>query len=341
MKWLVLTLDTLTTNRSDQEAVNEQNHLQQLILRYKNLIPTIEITMTKTKVYSRSYTYKKEVHEVCTLLKNVRDEIVKVPAVDSSELLKNALTDQENRLLKLEQQRANIMSMLQRGRDILKDEHAPTFVSSEIQQLESSWNETYGRSMETMKTLKESAKLWSSYDQQKEEILRLISQAEDELKRVGSIPCYNAAQVSKDLQSQQELFSSLRKAATTMVEKLHETHVKLANTVTPEKRLALREEILETKRRVQATMEQVGDSVKSLQQKTFRWNKFQSKMGELQSWTRQDAPKLVLDIQDTSISPQEKVFKIEIFRKHIYEKIETLRILEEESRILIGGTCTF
>lgn len=68
------TLDSLTSNRSDHEALSEQNQLEQLITRYKNLIPTIEITMTKTDIYSKSYTYRKEVREVCTLLRKVREQ---------------------------------------------------------------------------------------------------------------------------------------------------------------------------------------------------------------------------------------------------------------------------
>lgn len=134
MKWLVQTLDSLTSNRSDHEALSEQNRLEQLITRYKNLIPTIEITMTKTDIYSKSYTYRKEVREVCTLLHKVKDQSKIDVVAESPETLKTAVTHQESRLSQLEQQRSNIVSMLQRGKDLLKDQHAPPFVSLEVQQ---------------------------------------------------------------------------------------------------------------------------------------------------------------------------------------------------------------
>lgn len=71
MKWLVQTLDSLVLYCSDEESVAEQKKLEQLIARYKNLIPTIELTMVKTDVHYKCYTYRKEVREVCRKLQTV------------------------------------------------------------------------------------------------------------------------------------------------------------------------------------------------------------------------------------------------------------------------------
>jgi len=68
MKWLVQTLDSLVSHCSDKESLTEQKRLEQLIARYKNLIPTIELTMVKTDVHYKCYTYRKEVREVCKKL---------------------------------------------------------------------------------------------------------------------------------------------------------------------------------------------------------------------------------------------------------------------------------
>jgi nesprin-1 len=71
MKWLVQTLDSLVSYCSDEESLAEQKKLEQLIARYKNLIPTIELTMVKTDVYYKCYTYRKEVREVCRKLQTM------------------------------------------------------------------------------------------------------------------------------------------------------------------------------------------------------------------------------------------------------------------------------
>lgn len=70
MKWLVQTLDVLAPHCDDIAA--EQHLLEKLIQRYKGLIPTIELTITKTQLYTKCYTYSREVREVCSLLDKVK-----------------------------------------------------------------------------------------------------------------------------------------------------------------------------------------------------------------------------------------------------------------------------
>lgn len=341
MKWLVQTLDNLTLNRSDRDALTAQQNLEQLITRYKNLIPTIEITMTKTDIYSKSYTYRKEVREVCTLLRKVREQSKADIAPEVPEKLQNAVAHQESRLNQLEQQRATIVSMLQRGKDLLKDQHAPSFVSSEVQQLETNWNDTYGQSMETLKSLKDSQKLWTTYQNQKEEILRLIEQAKKELRQIELASYYDAAQVSSDLQKKQEFNANLRKSAEEMVRKLRETYTNLSQMPTPpSKKEILEKEITETEQNMEHTLKIVHEKVIYLQEHSTRWNKFQSKLVELRSWIQQTAPQTVADIEDSTASPEERVRKTENLQKEITEKVSILNALEDESRKLIKGEYT-
>lgn len=342
MKWLVQTLDNLTLNRSDREALTAQQNLEQLITRYKNLIPTIEITMTKTDIYSKSYTYRKEVREVCTLLRKVREQSkVEVAPEVAPEKLQSAVAHQESRLNQLEQQRATIVSMLQRGKDLLKDQHAPTFVSSEVQQLESNWNDTYGQSIETLKSLKDSQKLWTTYHEQKNEILRLIGQAERELRQIESASYHDAAQVARDLQSKQEFNANLRKSAEEMMRKLRETHSNLSRTLAPPcKRETLAREVTETEERLEHTLKTVREKVVYLQEHSARWNKFQSKFIELRSWVQQAAPQSIADLEDSTVSPEERVRKTEGLQREIKEKASILNVLEDESRKLVKGTCS-
>lgn len=336
MKWLVQTLDTLTSHRSGQEALIEQRNLEKLITRYKNLIPSIEITMTKTDIFSRSYTYRKEVREVCTLLHQVREQTSKVPTLDNPENLKVAVNHQEVCVNQLEQQRSNIVSMLQRGKDLLKDQHAPAFVSSEVQQLESSWNETYGQNIEILKDLKNTQKLWSGYDEQKNEILKLIAQAEDELNRLKSLSYYNASQVTADLQQQQELCSSLRKNALQMIGKLKDLYTNLANVTVPETRPKLSEEVSTIEKQFHTTLQKTEEKVTHLRQLQTKWNDFQSKINELKNWTAKTAPQLIAEINSTATSPIEIVQKTEILHKQFSEKTTILKKIKEETKYLVS-----
>lgn len=338
MKWLVQTLDNLTLNRSDRDALTAQQNLEQLITRYKNLIPTIEITMTKTDIYSKSYTYRKEVHEVCILLRKVREQSETEITSEIPEKLEKAVAQQESRLNQLEQQRATIVSMLQRGKDILKDQHAPAFVSSEIQQLETNWNDTYGQNIERLKSLKDSQKLWNTYQEQKDEIFKLIEQAEQELQQIDSTSYYDATQVNADLQKKQEFNASLRKSAEEIMKKLRETYANLSQILTQapsSKKETLEKEVTETGQKLERTLNIMSKKIVYLQEHSARWNKYQSKLMELRTWTQQAAPQSIADIEDSTSSPEERVSKTDNLQKEIKEKASILNVLKDESQKLV------
>lgn len=63
MKWLVQTLDLLSPFYPNT-APQEQEKLEKLLQRYKALLPTIEVTITRTDSFSKCYTYRKQVIEV-------------------------------------------------------------------------------------------------------------------------------------------------------------------------------------------------------------------------------------------------------------------------------------
>lgn len=64
MKWMVQILDSLLPYVSEEKQQIEQKDLEQLIGRYKHLIPSIDMTITKTEMYTKCIIYKKEVTEV-------------------------------------------------------------------------------------------------------------------------------------------------------------------------------------------------------------------------------------------------------------------------------------
>lgn len=64
MKWMVQVLESLLPYIPEEEQKMEQNNLEELIVRYKHLIPTIDMTITKTEMYTKCFVYKKEVTEV-------------------------------------------------------------------------------------------------------------------------------------------------------------------------------------------------------------------------------------------------------------------------------------
>lgn len=64
------------------------------------------------------------------------------------------IVQQEAAVSQLDAQRPNIVSMLQRGRELAKDPHAPTFVGDQVTNLESGWNKAYNMTLEKLNRLK-------------------------------------------------------------------------------------------------------------------------------------------------------------------------------------------
>ncbi|KAL1139459.1 hypothetical protein AAG570_006443 [Ranatra chinensis] len=222
MKWLVQTLDGLANHASNANL--EQKRLEELITRYKRLIPTIEMTIVRTELYSKCYTYSKEVNEVCELLERVG--LSGLPHIERGDSVAQLVKAQESAVTQLDSQRPNIMSMLQRGRDLAKDTAAPPFLKETVSRLETHWNHAYNTTLEKLNTLKATQKVWQSYCSQKSEILCLLERAEKELSKVSKPT--GCQQALTELEKKQELNVALRKATENILLRLRDLCMQLA-----------------------------------------------------------------------------------------------------------------
>lgn len=64
------------------------------------------------------------------------------------------IIQQEAAITQLDAQRPNIISMLQRGKELSKDPQAPQFVNEQVAQLETGWNKAYNTTLEKLNKLK-------------------------------------------------------------------------------------------------------------------------------------------------------------------------------------------
>lgn len=157
MKWLVQRLDSLLTYKTEEEGNNAQRQLEELIARYKNLVLVIESNAQKTDLLSKCYTCREEIHKVCSTLEGIQQQVTKAHASDADGNLAvlDADTVRHEALVKqLDDQRAAIVSLLQRGRDLQHHSNAPDFLAKEVQQLELTWNKTYEMANDKLKNLK-------------------------------------------------------------------------------------------------------------------------------------------------------------------------------------------
>nr|XP_016945201.1 nesprin-1 isoform X29 [Drosophila suzukii] len=330
MKWLVKTLDSLLSYATEDEANMEQKKLEDLIARYKNLIPTIEITMVKTEVFSKCYTYRREVHEVVCLLSKVKDQTANIPAPDSLERVNRLIEEQQYAINQLDHQRPHIMSMLQRGRDLIKDVHAPAFVNTEVKNLETGWNQAYTETSDKLQALKGTQAVWSEFVDQKNDIFSMLQTAETELRSLTPLQT-DPKNVSQDLKSKRDLNVQLQQASHQLLPKLHALKSELAPLAAPDKRPILEKEVTEVEKMFFNTMEHVKDRVGYLEDYSAKWNNYKTRLAELQEWANKVAPKNIEALQSEDLTPEERVVKVQAFKRILGDRMKQLDLLAADA----------
>ena len=330
MKWLVKTLDHLLSYTSEEEANIEQKKLEDLIARYKNLIPTIEITMVKTEVFSKCYTYRREVHEVVCLLSKVKEQAANIPPPDSLERVNKLIEEQQYAINQLDHQRPHIMSMLQRGRDLSKDVHAPSFVKVEVKNLETGWNQAYTQTSDKLQVLKGTQAVWNEFADQKADICSMLQVAETELRALTPLQT-DPKNVSQDLKAKRELNTQLQQASHQLLPKLHALKAELAPLAAAEKRPILEKEVTEVEKMFFNTMEHVKDRVGYLEDYSAKWNNYKARLAELQDWANKVAPKTMETLHSEDLTPEERVMKVNAFKGTLGERMKQLDMLAADA----------
>ena len=77
---------------------------------------------------------------------------------DSEEAIQALISEEENLIEEQEKNRSEILSLLQRGKDLLRDPNSPPFLKDDVLALESKWNECCRKSMNRLNDLKDNAR---------------------------------------------------------------------------------------------------------------------------------------------------------------------------------------
>lgn len=326
MKWLVQTLDNLASHCLEQQALAEQKTLENLILRYKNLIPSLEITMTKTETMSKCYTYRREVRQICELLRQVKEQSSHQPTQNLEKIDEN-VHQQEMTVSHLDDQRPLVMTMLQRGKELTREVHAPSFVADEVKSLESGWTETYTKSVTRLQQLVSTQQTYRTYKEQKREISGLLERVEKDLTSKKQLSIESAP---LDLVSKQQLVKQLEEARSEIVP-LKELTVKLSQDVTEPQKTQLEKDVTEVERRLETTTTNVQEQITFLQQYKTQWSTFQTRLGQLRDWSLQEAPQLLSSVKDSALTPEEKVHKTQFLQSEISQRENVLHQLRQEA----------
>ena len=331
MKWLLKTLDFLVSHAPEDVVHSEQKKLEELVARYKLLIPTIEITMIKTEVFSKCYTYRQDVSTIVALLEKISTQAATQTAQQPENLnsVKQMVKAQEFAMNQLDNQRGHIMTMLQRGKDLSKDVYAPGFISEEVKSLETGWNETYTNTQEKLQSLKTVENIWQQFDNQKREIMNLVNLAETELRSVTPLQT-NPTNCISDMQNKQQLQVHLQKSAIPVFSKLEQLYQALAAEATVKEENFVKE-IEDLNKRFSSTLDHLKDRVEYLENYNSRWNDYKKRLADLHSWATQIAPQIIESINLPDLPPEERKERLEKLEVEFGEKMRSFELLSSDA----------
>ena len=331
MKWLLKTLDYLISHAPEDVVHAEQKKLEDLVARYKVLIPTIEITMIKTEVFSKCYVYRQDVSTIVALLEKISSQAAQQTELQPENLnsVKQMIKAQEFAMNQLDNQRPHIMTMLQRGKDLSKDVHAPEFITHEVKNLESGWHHTYSNTQEKLQTLKSVETIWQQFDDQKREIMNLVNLADVELRSVTPLQT-NPTNCITDLQNKQQLQMHLQKSAIPIFGKLDNLYEALLSEA-PVKQENFEREIKDLNHRFNSTLDHLKDRVDYLENYNSRWNDYKKRLADLHAWATQIVPQIIESIKTSDLTPEERKEKLEKLEAEFHEKMRTFELLSSDA----------
>jgi nesprin-1 len=77
---------------------------------------------------------------------------------DNDSAIQAAISEQEKLIEEQERNRSDILGLLQRGKDLIRDPNCPSFVRDEVAALELKWNDCCRKSMNRLNDLRDNAR---------------------------------------------------------------------------------------------------------------------------------------------------------------------------------------
>lgn len=318
----------LTNHCSEIEAHEEQVKLENLIARYKNLIPTIEITMIKTETYTRCYTYRREVHEVICILESAKEQAMVEPEPQSLQHVEQLVMEQQVAVQKLDRHRPSVMSMLQRGKDLIKDANAPAFVRDDVRNLESGWNVAYESSTDRLHKLRDTQKVWSNYEYQKDELLSDLEKIESHVAHPGLE--LGVTNIGRELQETKVLGSDLEKAKVERLPQLQHAYSELRSLTANKPKPIIEKELGTIESKLGRVQDEVQHKVEHLEKFNEEWVKIEHKLEHVREWIKKESPVLISQIRADNITPEDRLEKSQALQKVISQKLVIIREVADQ-----------
>ncbi|KAL1429844.1 hypothetical protein MTO96_015705 [Rhipicephalus appendiculatus] len=351
LDWLNQRLESLVPGMEPEEAKKEKERLAGLVARYGALLPVMETTTIVSETVSKCYLYREEVTQVTRWLREVRESKVvpeEIP-LDSPEKLEQmvqkqkascfALSYQREMSLEvveeLEKRQGSVLESIKSGKDLQTVKGAPEFVSSDVKKLEEEWSQVYHEAVEKLDRMTKDSQRWQEFEKLRQEILRLLAQAEQELVNIGLLADMEQKKLEQCIKEKQEAAKKLQESMDSMLSRLRSLADELSTQLGPQRETLLRAELDKTERKTTTILTTVHETVHRLETAASKGTDLSDRLSRLSQWLDTAQDKLTAATEGPVPVP-EQLEEVQDLSKEIEAKREVLEQIEKETQELQG-----
>ncbi|XP_037501567.2 muscle-specific protein 300 kDa [Rhipicephalus sanguineus] len=335
LDWLNQRLESLVPGMEPEEAKKEKERLAGLVARYGALLPVMETTTIVSETVSKCYLYREEVTQVTRWLREVRESKVvpeEIP-LDSPEKLEQMVQKQKEVVEELEKRQGSVLESIKSGKDLQTVKGAPEFVSSDVKKLEEEWSQVYHEAVEKLDRMTKDSQRWQEFEKLRQEILRLLAQAEQELVNIGLLADMEQKKLEQCIKEKQEAAKKLQESMDSMLSRLRSLADELSTQLGPQRETLLRAELDKTERKTTTILTTVHETVHRLETAASKGTDLSDRLSRLSQWLDTAQDKLTAA---TEGPVPEQLEEVQDLSKEIEAKREVLEQIEKETQELQG-----
>jgi len=207
--WLMETKETLMGERDSKAQAEEGDKLNKVLGRYDALIPKIADTKLVVDSLWKSYQFTDELAPHQEWLQEKKQLAVRDINTNGAGETEEHIEKQEKVLDQLDKKRKVILELIAKGTKLKDDPKAPVFLSREVSNMKTLWEETLKMAEGRLQNLRDNLAAWERYEQKRDDLIRKLDEADAELIDIKKV--YDMAEAPKDHQNRLKTAASIRK----------------------------------------------------------------------------------------------------------------------------------
>ncbi|XP_074648980.1 muscle-specific protein 300 kDa-like isoform X3 [Tubulanus polymorphus] len=330
VKWLVDALDDLLQDYSEADARAPQEKLEDVIARYKLLMPEIESTDEKTKVKLACYQWRDVMNKKMPWLADIKAKVSEPERPDDINKLKRTIKDYEKLCSKIDDEGRVLEDVIAEGKVLQAHDSATAFMPECVDTLDQEWTDVSQAAMDKNAKLLEVLQKWEDYESSKKKMQDNLKVAETEANKSATNSGPEA--LRKEMQNKERQLLQLQELEPVMTE-VKTLNVELSADTGDRAKEFLAKELDNIDTRYNAVTKQLESRVQSLDDMDKDHEDFQKRLEEFNS-VMDDQEDRLNKALDPKLSPEMQYAQAQDVLREIEDQGAVLDELEQKAKDL-------